>query len=355
MLEWNEAVQKMIRWVEANLDREPALLEMSRQVGYSPWYCSTLFHRICGDTVKSYAARRRLSLAALDLRDSEDRILDIAVKHGFSSQEALTRAFRGAFGCTPAAYRRNPRPIPLFMGKEVFHPWQYSQLYKGGSGMSVHDLREARVRVEYIPAHKYIGIWEDRAQGYGDFWQYHDCDHVCGIIESMRRESHPVVASHTAGWHYVDGQRRYFYGFGVSQDYSGPVPEGFELRSFPGSYYLVFYHPPFGGGSVRASGNGIAAGRSHAGGTGPADLREAGGPGERAAGPQRHQHGGAGRRALCLERGGVPVLSAPLPRGHRLRGAAPGEIEISGEKEEGPLVRPGVLFWAEDGGYPSPG
>ena len=111
--------------------------------------------------------------------------------------------------------------------------------------MSVHDLREARVRVEYIPAHKYIGIWEDRAQGYGDFWQYHDCDHVCGIIESMRRESHPVVASHTAGWHYVDGQRRYFYGFGVSQDYSGPVPEGFELRSFPGSYYLVFYHPPF--------------------------------------------------------------------------------------------------------------
>ncbi|RKJ41691.1 AraC family transcriptional regulator [Acutalibacter sp. 1XD8-33] len=245
MLEWNEAVQKMIRWVEANLDREPALLEMSRQVGYSPWYCSTLFHRICGDTVKSYAARRRLSLAALDLRDSEDRILDIAVKHGFSSQEALTRAFRGAFGCTPAAYRRNPRPIPLFMGKEVFHPWQYSQLYKGGSGMSVHDLREARVRVEYIPAHKYIGIWEDRAQGYGDFWQYHDCDHVCGIIESMRRESHPVVASHTAGWHYVDSQRRYFYGFGVSQDYSGPVPEGFELRSFPGSYYLVFYHPPF--------------------------------------------------------------------------------------------------------------
>ena len=245
MLEWNEAVQKMIHWVEENLEGEASLLEMSRQVGYSPWYCSTLFHRICGTTVKNYAARRRLSKAALELRDSGERILDIAVKYGFSSQEALTRAFRGAFGCTPAAYRRNPRPIPLFMVKDVFHPWQYSQLYKGGNQMSDHNLREARVRVEYIPAHKYVGIWEDRAQGYGDFWQYHDCDQVCGIIESMRRESHPVVSAHTAGWYYSKGERRYFYGFGVPEDYSGPVPEGFELRSFPGSYYLVFYHPPF--------------------------------------------------------------------------------------------------------------
>lgn len=111
--------------------------------------------------------------------------------------------------------------------------------------MSVNDLREARVRVEYIPAHKYIGIWDDEAVCYGTFWGRHDCDQVCGIIESMGDRSHPVVTAHTAGWHYVDGQRRYFYGFGVPEDYSGPVPEGFEIRSFPGSYYLVFFHPPF--------------------------------------------------------------------------------------------------------------
>ena len=111
--------------------------------------------------------------------------------------------------------------------------------------MSMENLKEARVRMEYIPAHKYMGIWEDRAGNYCEFWQYQDCDQVCGVIESMRDKSHPVVAPHTAGWHYVDGERRYFYGFGVPKDYSGPVPEGFEMRAFPGSYYLVFYHPPF--------------------------------------------------------------------------------------------------------------
>ena len=245
MYQQNQAVQKMMEWLEGQLCAQPTLLEMSRAVGYSPTYCSALFHQVCGITLRDYVARRRLTLAALDLLRGQERILDIAVKYGFSSQEAMTRAFKGAFGCTPAEYRRNPRPIPLFMGKDVFHPWQYKILYQGGSQMSKEDLREARVRVEYIPAHKYIGIWDKEAVCYGTFWERHDCDKVCGIIESMRQVSHPVVAPHTAGWHYVEGQRRYFYGFGVPEDYSGPVPEGFELRALPGSYYLVFYHPPF--------------------------------------------------------------------------------------------------------------
>jgi len=31
----------------------------------------------------------------------------------------------------------------------------------------------------------------------------------------------------------------------VPEDYTGEIPEGFEMRSFPASDYLVFYHPPF--------------------------------------------------------------------------------------------------------------
>lgn len=245
MYHGNESVQRMIDWVEKHLTEDLTLLQMSRQVGYSPWYCSSLFHQFCGCTLKSYVARRRLAQAAVEVRATRRRILDIALDWGFSGQESFTRAFQDAYGCTPAAYRREPGPIPLFAGKDVFHPWQYSEMYQGGSEMSVNDLREARVRVEYIPAHKYIGIWDDEAVCYGTFWERHDCDQVCGIIESMGDRSHPVVTAHTAGWHYVDGQRRYFYGLGVPEDYNGPVPEGFEIRSFPGSYYLVFFHPPF--------------------------------------------------------------------------------------------------------------
>jgi hypothetical protein len=125
----------------------------------------------------------------------------------------------------------------------VLSPEYY--LNKGEQTMNETCLKKAEIRMEYIPAHKYIGIWSEEAIGYGDFWAKNNCDEVCGIIESMKHISDPVVGCHMAGWHYVDGERKYFYGLGVSPDYDGEIPEGFSVKKFPGSYYLVFFHPPF--------------------------------------------------------------------------------------------------------------
>ena len=241
MYEWNESMQRMIDWIEAHLTDNPSLLEMSGQIGYSPYYCSSRFHSIVGMTIKSYVAGRRLARAALDIRDTKMRILDIALKYGYSSQEALTRAFMDAYGCTPAAYRRKPVPIPLFPSKVVLFPEHYV-----GEGESIMEKNwQPKIRIEHIPAHKYIGIWDISVDNYGSFWGKHDCDTICGIIESMSHVAHPIVTGHTAGWFYEDGKKGYFYGFGVPDDYDGEIPEGFEVKSFPASYYMVFYHPPF--------------------------------------------------------------------------------------------------------------
>lgn len=244
MYEWNEAVQRMIDWIDENITESPTLAQMARQIGYSPYYCSTQFHEITGMTIKSYVAGRRLRLVALALRDTDERIIDIAVRGGYSSQEALTRAFSAAFGCTPASYRRNPVPIPLSVRQVVLFPEHY-QNTKGDKTMSKTALTEAHIKMEYIPAHKYLGVYEDRAHHYGDMWQYHDCDTVCGIVDSMSNVCDPIVTAHTAGWFKTNGEHRYFYGTGVPTDYQGAIPEGFELRDLPGSYYLVFYHPAF--------------------------------------------------------------------------------------------------------------
>lgn len=243
LYEWNEAIQKMIDWIEDNITDNPSLLDMSKQIGYSPYYCSTQFHEIVGMTIKSYVAGRRLTSATLAIRDTRERILDIAIKYGYSSQEALTRAFMSAYGCTPSAYRRNPRPIALSNRQVVLFPHHY--IGKGDFTMNKTVLTEANVRVEYIPAHKYIGIWDVNASDYDAFWKRHDCDKTCGVIDSMSHIADPVVTCHTAGWFYENEKRGYFYGFGVPSDYSGEIPEGFEVRDFPGGHYLVFFHPPF--------------------------------------------------------------------------------------------------------------
>lgn len=243
--EWNEAVQKIIDWIEDNICDDPSLIKMSEHIGYSPWYCSVKFHEITGMTIKSYISGRRLALAALAIRDTKERLIDIAVKFGYSSQEALTRAFSTAFGCTPAAYRKAPIPVPMSIKQVVFLPEHYHALkVKGESSMS-NNLIEANVRIEFIPSHKYIGIWDDKATNYGEFWKNHDGDTVCGIINSLSNVSDIIITGHTAGWRKVNGEHKYFYGTGVSADYIGKIPDGFEMREFPESYYLVFFHPSY--------------------------------------------------------------------------------------------------------------
>ena len=239
MKEWIEAVQQMIDWIETHPDQNKVLENLSNEIGYSPWYCSVLFHDATGMTLKSYVSGRRLARAAEEIRDTGDRILEIAVKYGYSSQEVLSRQFREQFGCTPAAYRRKPVPIPLQTHKHVLFP-DYDE-------KRIRTMEESRlaVRVEHIPAHKYLGIWEEKADNYCDFWKYHDCDTVTGFVTSMEKMAHPIVTAHTAGWKWIDGKRIYFYGTGVPEDYDGPIPEGFELREIPASDYLVFSYPVF--------------------------------------------------------------------------------------------------------------
>ena len=113
MYEWNYAVQEMIDWIEEHLVESPTLEELANQVGYSKFYCSSQFQRIAGMTIRRYTSGRRLCAATLKVRDTNQPILDIAMEYGYSSQGALTRAFKDAYGCTPSAYRKSPIPIPL--------------------------------------------------------------------------------------------------------------------------------------------------------------------------------------------------------------------------------------------------
>jgi AraC family multidrug resistance transcriptional activator len=99
-------MKKMIDWVEENIKENLSLEEMSYYVGYSSFYCSAKFHEYAGVTFKQYIAKRRLSLAKIEIKSNNRKILDIALDYGFSSQEAFTRAFVCTYGCTPYKYRK---------------------------------------------------------------------------------------------------------------------------------------------------------------------------------------------------------------------------------------------------------
>lgn len=243
MEHWVIATEQLLNWIDAHAIENPSLTEIARQVGYSPYYCGEQFHKVTGTTMKAYMAKRRLTLAALAIRDTTLPLLEIALDYGFSSQSALSRAFAEEFGCTPAAYRKNPRPIPMTSKKTVLKPIFYKEKGEYEMGNIVIPL----YRMEYIPAHKYLGVYKESDTSKGKIWPNHDCDLLTGYVASMPNElTHPIVTGMTAGFTYENGTRSYFFGAGVNSDYAGEVPEGFELRGeFPDSYYFVFYHPPY--------------------------------------------------------------------------------------------------------------
>ncbi|CAJ1316361.1 helix-turn-helix domain-containing protein [Paenibacillus nuruki] len=107
MTDW---IQEMIDWIEVHLFEDFSLLRLSEKMGYSPYYCSFKFRHHTGVSIKSYRTLRRLFLASISLAETRERILDIAIEHGYSSQEAFARAFKEVFGVTPMVFRKHPKP-----------------------------------------------------------------------------------------------------------------------------------------------------------------------------------------------------------------------------------------------------
>ena len=65
------------------------------------------FSYICGMTLTSYIRCRRLTLAAYELRNSDIKVIDVAMKYGFRNIDTFTRAFTKQHGITPTQ-ARNP-------------------------------------------------------------------------------------------------------------------------------------------------------------------------------------------------------------------------------------------------------
>ncbi len=100
---------------------------------------------IC-ETLKTYVRSRRLAQALDALAHTEERVLEIALGAGFDSQEAFTRAFKKAFGVTPARYRKSHQSIP-FLRKVRFDEDYLRHLHGGVSLEPEVSVQPARVMV----------------------------------------------------------------------------------------------------------------------------------------------------------------------------------------------------------------
>lgn len=110
----DDMIQEMIHWIEANMTGSFSLNELSQAMGYSPYYCSFKFHQVTGMSIKRYVLLRKMYLAAMTLIETDERIIDIAINSGYTSQEAFSRSFKQVFGVNPREFRVSPEPLQTF-------------------------------------------------------------------------------------------------------------------------------------------------------------------------------------------------------------------------------------------------
>lgn len=142
-MDWSMRMNRALDYIEANLDGEIDFAYAAKLAFCSVNNYSNMFLMITGIQLSEYIRRRRLSLAALELQSNDVKIIDIALKYGYSSPTAFNRAFQNQHK-VPPQYARS-RGIPL-----VTYPRISLQIQVKGD-------TEMKVRIEKKPAFTIVG------------------------------------------------------------------------------------------------------------------------------------------------------------------------------------------------------
>ncbi|QAA34336.1 helix-turn-helix transcriptional regulator [Clostridium manihotivorum] len=118
-MDYIDKIQQSIEYIENNLSEKLQLEDIAKAAFLSKYYYHRVFHNIAGEPVMEYVRKRRLTEAAKELLQGKEKIVYIALKYQFSSQEAFSRAFKKMFNISPSELRKNKQRILMYKKLEV--------------------------------------------------------------------------------------------------------------------------------------------------------------------------------------------------------------------------------------------
>lgn len=259
MAQWHRNIQDIITIMDGCIrtqqDEALTLRALADRLGYSEYYTSRRFRALAGMTLRDYLRLRRLAFALRDVRDTDRRLLDIAVQYGFSSNEAFARAFKKAYGVSPSAYRAAPGPVVL---QTILRPFDCYLTEGAGDRNETQSAGEVRTYFVHIPAHKFLHIRNYESIGYWDFWQRQsaipgqDCETICGLLASIPGklddaggENEDAGSGQLMAWINEPTGRICSWGIPLAEAYGVRLPAQMQLMDVPAGEYLVFEHGPF--------------------------------------------------------------------------------------------------------------
>lgn len=151
-MEWIERLNKAIDYIEENLTGKIDYDELGKITCCSAYHFQRMFSYMAGMPLSEYVRKRKMSLAAVDLRGKEAKIIDVAEKYGYSSPTAFNRAFQAIHGIAPSAVKAEGVSV------KSFPPIAFKITIKGAEEMNYRiETRESfRIVGVSVPLEKEI-------------------------------------------------------------------------------------------------------------------------------------------------------------------------------------------------------
>ncbi len=231
-MEWIDRLNRAMDYVERHLE-EPDWQEAAGIACCSPYHFQRMFALLAGVSLSEYVRRRRMSRAAADLQSGE-RILDVALKYGYSSPTAFNRAFQAVHGLPPSQAKKPGVRL------KSYPPLRFA--------ITVQGVEEMEYRIETRDAFRIVGVsaplsqdMEENFRNVPQLWGRAAAD---GTIPRLAA----LMDGEPRGLLGVCGGKdnsRYF----IAAASSAPAADGLEEYTVPALTWAVF---PGGGDSAEA-------------------------------------------------------------------------------------------------------
>lgn len=144
-MEWIERLNKAINYIEENITKEIEYEQVAKIACCSTYHFQRMFAYMADVPLSEYIRRRRMSLAAVELQNDDKKIIDVALKYGYSSPTAFNRAFKSIHGVAPSVIKRGE-----IITLKAFPPISFK--------ISIKGAEEMNYRIEKKEAFRIVGV-----------------------------------------------------------------------------------------------------------------------------------------------------------------------------------------------------
>lgn len=231
-MELLERMNEALRYIEENLTDEINIKEVSRLSFCSEYHFKRMFSFLTGISLTEYIRRRRLTLAALELTNSDIKVIDLAVKYGYSSPDSFTRTFQSVHGITPTEARKGGQSLKAY-------PRMTFQLsIKGGNEMKYRILEKDAFSIVGIKKRVPI-VFSGVNPEIAAMWQSLNEEMICQLKSLSNMEPLGLIsasANFSEGRMEETGELDHYIGVATTHD----CPDKFTKLAVPALSWGVF-------------------------------------------------------------------------------------------------------------------